>query len=36
MSRCGFIEIEPDDALEIDTPSQLQLANVLIKLRNLE
>ncbi|XP_037037274.1 N-acylneuraminate cytidylyltransferase [Bradysia coprophila] len=31
--RCGFIEVCPSDELEIDSPSDLQLANVLIKLR---
>ncbi|KAG4072095.1 hypothetical protein HA402_015594 [Bradysia odoriphaga] len=32
--RCGFIEVRPADSLEIDTPSDLQLANVLIKVTN--
>lgn len=31
--RCGFVEVHPDDELEIDSPTHLQLANVLIKLR---
>lgn len=31
--RCGFVEVHPDDELEIDSPVQLQFANVLLKLR---
>lgn len=34
--RCGYVEVDPDDELEIDSPEHLQLANVLLKLRKMK